>query len=320
MSIVSVDWRQRPSREVKALIDAEALRWRETLHWDVSVAWMPIEPARAAGHLPGFVAVENGRRLAGWTCYVAQGSTLQIAMIVADTVEATQSLVNAIAQSPEAAACDLHAVSVRDAAPGLAPTLSTDGFAVETYHYMSAPVRRFDAAGAGQHLWPDDDDPGPVARLCGRAYARATMTRAFAPRGTWIEWRDYVAGLIAGPGCGVFQRDASFVVPGGRGEATAAVLTTELAPGVDHIAQIVVDPDARRRGLARMLLQRAFNAAADADATQMTLLVAASNAPAHALYESMGFVETARFVVGLNRQPRRSNSVALATGGASTRR
>jgi ribosomal protein S18 acetylase RimI-like enzyme len=320
VSIVSVDWRQRPSREVKTLIDAEALRWRETLHWDVSLAWTPIEPARAAGHLPGFVALENGRRVAGWTCFVTQGGTLQIAMLVADTADATRSLLDAIAQSPEAVACDLHALSVRDAAPGLSTTLATDGFDVESYHYMSAPVRRFDVADAADHAWPDDEDPSPVARLCGRAYARSTLTRAFAPRGTWLEWRDYVAGLVAGPGCGFFQRDASFVVPGLRGEATAAVLTTELAPGVHHIAQIVVDPDARRHGLARALLQRAFNAAADAGATRITLLVAASNTAANALYESMGFEKTSRFVVGLNRQPRRSNSVALATGGASTRR
>jgi ribosomal protein S18 acetylase RimI-like enzyme len=319
VSVVSVDWRQRPSREATALIDAEALRWREALYWDVSLAWSPIEPARAAGHLPGFVAVENGRRAAGWTCFVTQGGTLQVAMLVADTAEATASLVGAIVQSPEAAACDLHALSVREAAPGLAPTLAREGFDVETYRYMAAPVRTFDV-GADDHAWPDDDDPGPVARLCGRAYARSTMTRAFAPRGTWTEWRDYIAGLISGPGCGCFQRDASFVVPGPRGEASGAVLTTALAPGVHHIAQIVVDPESRRRGLGRTLLQRAFNAAAAAETTRVTLLVAASNTAAQALYASMGFEEISRFVVGLNRQPRRSNSVALATGGASTRR
>jgi ribosomal protein S18 acetylase RimI-like enzyme len=52
----------------------------------------------------------------------------------------------------------------------------------------------------------------------------------------------------------------------------------------------------------------------------MTLMVSSENREAAALYETLGFRDRADFVVAVNRQPRRSTSVALATGGANTRR
>ena len=51
-----------------------------------------------------------------------------------------------------------------------------------------------------------------------------------------------------------------------------------------------------------------------------TLLVSAANSRALALYETEGFQPRASFVAARRYQPRRFTSVALATGGVSTRR
>ena len=51
----------------------------------------------------------------------------------------------------------------------------------------------------------------------------------------------------------------------------------------------------------------------------MTLLVASGNTPAVRLYEGLGFEDRASFLVAMKDQPRVSTSLALATGGESTR-
>ena len=82
---------------------------------------------------------------------------------------------------------------------------------------------------------------------------------------------------------------------------------------------------ARGLGLGRALMLTAMSAVAHAGFTRMTLLVDAHNVAATRMYAELGFEDQAAFVVGVARQrrarqPRRSKSVALATGGASTRR
>jgi ribosomal-protein-alanine N-acetyltransferase len=60
-----------------------------------------------------------------------------------------------------------------------------------------------------------------------------------------------------------------------------------------QVNNLAVLPAWRARGLARRLLAEVFRAARDEGATCATLEVRASNAPAIALYEGLGFVRTA---------------------------
>ena len=96
--------------------------------------------------------------------------------------------------------------------------------------------------------------------------------------------------------------DALFGAP-----LAAAVITTSLSPGTAHVAQIVVDPSSRRAGLARLLLERACEAARRLGHGRMSLIVSGANLPARSLYDRCGFVETARFLYAsrpaLMRQP-----------------
>jgi ribosomal protein S18 acetylase RimI-like enzyme len=159
-----------------------------------------------------------------------------------------------------------------------------------------------------------------VSALFARSYADAAEVRAFAPRGTRAEWQEYTASLVGSSGCGRFLPEASLVVDGPSGRPVAATVVSTIDRGVAHLAQVVVDPGARGRGLGERLVADASAAAVAAGCHTMTLLVAAGNRRARALYDRLGFVERAAFVVGLSAQPRRLSSVALATGGASTRR
>jgi ribosomal-protein-alanine N-acetyltransferase len=61
-----------------------------------------------------------------------------------------------------------------------------------------------------------------------------------------------------------------------------------------EIADLAVAPDARRRGVARVLLERVASDAMEGGVRALYLEVRESNAAARALYESLGFAQVGR--------------------------
>lgn len=72
-------------------------------------------------------------------------------------------------------------------------------------------------------------------------------------------------------------------------DGTRAFVLLRHVAGEIEVLTLATDPDARRQGLARGVLLRAF--AAFPDATECFLDVAVSNAAACALYAGLGFVQ-----------------------------
>jgi ribosomal protein S18 acetylase RimI-like enzyme len=315
------DWRDLAPETATALVDREVRAWQEGLDWDVRDAWRVIEPARRSGQLPGFVLPARGASTpTGWTSFLLHHDCLQVMTLAAGERQETQSLVDAILESDEAARASSALFCVRDAAPGLSGLLRDRGFRVEHYQYMvrqlddrdlirdgqtAAEVDGFGRSHAGTfRAWRDDTDA--VAELCADAYADSSDVRAFALHGDADEWREYVAGLVRGPGCGLFNPAASPIAPasGGRRELEAAAMITTIGAGVAHLAQMAVRPARRGRGLGRSLVRTAIAAARRQGFRLMTLLVADSNTRARGLYEGRGFRPRSSFVVALRDQPR----------------
>ena len=316
-----LDWRTCPPSVIEPLLHAEVRAWRDELDWDVAEAWRLVEPARRNGHLPGYLAIDAVRpHSTGWASFLLHRDCLQVLALVSSDEAATARLLDAMLASPECDEATSILVCLRDSSPGLRTLLAARHFDIGTYRYMR---RRLPcgASMAAECVRPWRSDARRMARLCERAYADATYVRAFAMGGSPDEWREYIDVLLTSPGCGRFVPTWSYVAPGPRpDDLNGAVLTTSLARGVAHIAQLAVDPAARGRGLGRQLLDAAAAAAAENGCTALTLLVSVSNAPAIALYEAAGFEDRATFVVASRRQPRLSTRRALLTGGASTRR
>jgi ribosomal protein S18 acetylase RimI-like enzyme len=96
-----------------------------------------------------------------------------------------------------------------------------------------------------------------------------------------------------------------------------ALIATTLQPDTAHIAQIVVDPALRRRGLARDLIETTSAIAAAQGCSRITLLVAADNAPACAVYAAAGFKQASHFVYATRQAPNRMRATrVLATARA----
>jgi ribosomal protein S18 acetylase RimI-like enzyme len=141
---------------------------------------------------------------------------------------------------------------------------------------------------AALRLWRPSDIDLTIEGLAA-AYPGSDPSRPFAPGGTRGEWREYVTGLVGTASCGTLMRSSSFVAADASGRALGIVLVTRLAAATAHVAQLVVLPEAQKRGLGRLLLEAARRHARRGGCDRMTLLVARGNARAQRLYEESGF-------------------------------
>ena len=159
----------------------------------------------------------------------------------------------------------------------------------DTFLVLSASLTR-PAAGcrlpADSDQWRAGDIPRAAA-LLHPAYPR-DIGRHFAPNGTAEEWLRYVTALVTGGACGTFDAQLTRVIRDDDG-LRALALVTLVAPATAHLAQLAVRPDVRRQGIARALVSDVAATAAAAGCERLTLLVAASNAPARRLYDALGF-------------------------------
>jgi len=223
------------------------------------------------------------------------GETLHIGGIAADTNDATKALVDACL---EMAAVPPRPVRVScfvpDRAEGFEQALADRGFSCEHYHYMCrALLPSADQGAASEAEGWRDGDLHDAAELLRTAYGE--HGRHFAPRGTLAEWEHYTRGLVERPGCGDLEPSITRVLRDG-GRMVGLVLTTRVAPGTIHLAQVAVHPGRRREGLGRRLVEEACRLSLPRAARQATLLVGEHNTAAHKLYTSMGFEPRATFI------------------------
>jgi ribosomal protein S18 acetylase RimI-like enzyme len=110
----------------------------------------------------------------------------------------------------------------------------------------------------------------------------------------------FLKNIILLPGCGHFVPPASFVLrqPGSE-DLVAAVLTSEVSPGVGHTTQICVLPGYQGHGLGRMLMQTSAETLRSMKFKELTLTVTSENYGAVQLYEKLGFTTIRTFTAGV---------------------
>jgi ribosomal protein S18 acetylase RimI-like enzyme len=286
------DWRYADTPDLEPLYEAERRQWLTDLGWDTSDAWAEIEGARAAGRLPGLLAVDERGSICGWTYFLIDDRVAQVGSLVGESAQATRALIDSVVARAQGAAECVTCFSY-SRAPGLEAALAAHGFEITRYQYLSrsAPaLNPFRADGADS--WRDGDDV-PAADLLRAAYG--SNGRFFAAHGLADEWRRYVHNLVTFPGCGRFDRPATRVLRE-DGRMSALVMMTALGPGVAHVAQVAVHPTRRNQGLAGKLLDRALALAHAAGRSRATLLVEEGATAARTLYAHRGFRPCATFI------------------------
>ncbi len=110
----------------------------------------------------------------------------------------------------------------------------------------------------------------------------------------------FLKNIILLPGCGQFVPAASFVLrQPGSDDLVAAVLTSEVSPGVGHTTQICVMPGFQGHGLGRMLMNKSSEILRNLKFKELTLTVTSENRTAVQLYERLGFQTIKSFTAGV---------------------
>ncbi|MDD5263806.1 MAG: GNAT family N-acetyltransferase [Candidatus Bipolaricaulis sp.] len=88
---------------------------------------------------------------------------------------------------------------------------------------------------------------------------------------------------------GRFLSECSFAVEEGEFLASACLVTFFDPHGAPLVVFLMTRPEAKRRGLARHVLERSMNALLEAGYERLTLVVTDGNEPAQSLYRRLGF-------------------------------
>jgi ribosomal protein S18 acetylase RimI-like enzyme len=292
------DWRNLPAEAMRPVYEAERTRWANGLQWDLNPSLQILEHARAEGTLPGLVVRGPGHSVVGWTYFLVQHGVLQIGALQARTADGVRLLLDAVFRTPEASLAHEVLLFVYPDSPACESALQRRRFSVTRYWYLRRMLDRSCLRRVEPGLRTLRDADGPdVVRLFSRAYAGVAGARCFAPHGRLEEWAQYLGQLTRGAALGQFVPDASMVAPGVTpGALVGASVVTALAPSTLHLAQIAVDPLARRQRLASRMLDAMLAWGVEHERSVSTLLVSEDNTAARTLYDARGFVPTGYFL------------------------
>ncbi len=184
-----------------------------------------------------------------------------------------------------------------------APLLE-QGFHLYTRQFMLFDLRKppeSHATAAGMRLdrWNDRffEPCAKLIFLCYADHVDGEINDQYRSRSGALK---FLKNIILLPGCGQFVPSASFVLrQPGSDDLIAAVLTSEVSPGVGHTTQICVLPGYQGHGLGRMLMQTSADALRSMKFRELTLTVTTENRSAVQLYEGLGFTTIRTFTAGV---------------------
>ena len=304
-----VDLRQTTVRQLEPLLEEEARHWRDELHWDYRSALELIKRFLEAHALAGCAAFENGSA-AGYSFYVLEeqkgligglyvSAKFPQAIVGERLLEEMLFSMRAIPQLSRIEAQLMPFSGPVDVA------LRNQGFRLYSRQFMLQDLQKLPesrpGASAGMRLdrW-NDRFFEPCAKLIFLAYADhvdGDINDQYRSRSGALK---FLKNIILLPGCGHFVPPASFVLrEPGSDDLIAAVLTSEVSPGVGHTTQVCVAPGYQGRGLGRTLMQTSAETLRGMKFRELTLTVTSENYGAVHLYENLGFKTIRTFAAGV---------------------
>ncbi len=304
-----IDLRQTTVRQIEPLLEEEARHWRDELHWDYRGALELIKRFLDARALAGCVALENGSA-AGYSFYVLEEQKGLIGGLYVSLKfpqasigrKLLEEMLYSMRAIPHLARIEAQLMPF--SGPVDSP-LREQGFQLYRRQFMLLDLQNLSApkpgASNGMRLtrW-NDRYFEPCAKLIYLAYANhvdGEINDQYRSRSGALR---FLKNIILLPGCGQFVPGATFVLhEPGSDDLIAAVLTSEVSPGVGHTTQICVLPGYQGHGLGRMLMQTSAEALRSMKFRELTLTVTSENCTAVRLYEQLGFQTIKSFTAGV---------------------
>ena len=306
-----LDLRHFTAAQLRPLLEDEAQRWNQRLHWDYSRAIELLLEYIDGRILPGFVALQQGR-VVGYAFGVMEANKAVIGDIYAfNEAEAGQP-------NPLCETLLRHLIETLQATPGieriesqllmfgsgqLAEPFAAAGFRAVPRLFMGTdlPLTR-NAALARETRAETRLPPGlrmlpwqesfyeSAADLIHRAYIGHIDSTINDQYQTVEGSLRFLHNIVRFPGCGVFDTANSWaLLDSATRRMQGLLLCSRVRPEVGHITQLCLDPSLRGLGLGRALLQRCLAEFTRRGLRGISLTVTDANPEARKLYEEYGF-------------------------------
>lgn len=293
-----------PKADLLRLFDEEGAMWARDLRWNFAPTRGRLEAALGDGTLSGLVAHDE-RGACGYATWALDSGHGIIGSVFASERSRGRGLEADLVrrilgrlQTLQPRVIDCQTLFSSD--PGLKEPFRSHGFESAARLYMSVDRASWlagrRALAPGRRSKPTHrTDLRAIARLVYEAHIESHGLDASSSFDTLESCERILRQIILDEVCGPFDSMGSRRIEAG-GKLLAACLLTWPLQGVAHVSEVATAPGERLRGLARHCLTESLESAFErGNAWCATLSVTASNRPALALYQSMGFVPMVRY-------------------------
>lgn len=316
VSIEILDLRHFEAPMLRPVLDAEGEMWKQRLHWDYRTSSKLLMQYLDSHMLPGYAALEAGQ-VTGYAFCVYEETKAVIGDVFALSSQPGSNEAGADAQVP-ASAREIEQILLKHLFETLLNSphveriesqllLHPAGVHSNIFHAAGFEVfRRLFMVQQLHHLWTHpnidlprglelrpwrDEDLTPAGQLISEAYRLHPDSVINDQYRSVHGSQRFLNNIVRYSGCGTFSAPVSHVIVNRVSrELAALVLGSRVSPQSGHITQLCVHPRYRRMGLARMLLSVAAFHFMRHGATEISLTVTESNAPAIDLYSAEGYV------------------------------
>lgn len=320
-----LDLRHFTAPLLRPVLDAEALVWRERLHWDYRASARLLMQYLDSHMLPGYAAV-TAEQVIGYVFCVYEETKAVIGDVFAMDGHPCSAepahrledmllrhLLELLVNSPQVDRIESQLLVHPSGSH--APVFRENGFELFRRLFMVQPLAglwnapRADLPGALELRPWRDEDLAPAARLICEAYRDHPDSLINDQYRSAHGSMRFLNNIVRYSGCGAFSAPVSHVVAHrGTREFVALVLGSRVGPESGHITQVCVHPAYRRQGLARLLLAVAAFHFMRQGATEISLTVTEANQNAIDLYLAEGYTCKHRFDAAVWEREQRGNN------------
>ncbi len=302
-----VDLRTLSSRDLIPLLEEAVDSWREQLDWDFAKS-AELVSRYVELHVLGGVALVENRAVTGYAYFVMEEDKALIGDLYVRRAVRTAERENALLESAleimetSAAAGRIEAQFMMLAAePGRQYPAGHFELSVFERNFMKVDLARA-SLGEGRvrklsyfERWSDLYQEG-AAKAIEAAYAGHVDALINDQYRSDAGARRFIHNIVQYPGCGAFQREASYAAfDGTTGRLCGISLASLVAPECGHITQICVTPDMFGAGIGYAMLRQSLLTLKEMGCRSASLTVTAANKNAVELYERVGFRTVRQF-------------------------
>jgi GNAT superfamily N-acetyltransferase len=317
-----LDLRHFSAARLRPLLEEEAERWQQRLHWDYASAITLLLDYIDGRILPGFVALQAGRVVGYAFCVFeaakavvgdvyAFGEGEQLDNPICETL--LHHLLEMLQATPGVDRIESQLLMFPDGA--LASPFSSRGFRSYPRLFMTCDLTKNSGApqpavNLSKGLAAEMRDRMPhfilepwrpmyydaAAALIHHAYSGNVDSNINDQYRSVHGAQRFLHNIIRFPGCGIFDAEDSWVARDPRTHTLEAIiLCSRVREDMGHITQLCVRPELRRAGIAEALLHHCAAHITRRGVSGLSLTVTEANTGALRLYERNGFSTLHRF-------------------------